>query len=202
MRPVFTVLAASVTTFAATNLDDLFLLTFFVQCVSTRRIVAGQYFGFAAIVIVSLAGVWAAGAAIPQSWIRLLGIFPLAIGVKELVQLHDSKSIRAAERNGSLSVFSIAVITLANGQHWSIRAVLLRQPIAPLGSSGHIWAVGSRVVCRRQMDWKPPAYSEGARPLGSLDWAVRVDRAGRSKLIVISTRRLPEQKACRPSAFP
>ena len=68
---MFTVLAASATTFAATNLDDLFLLTmFFARRVATRRIVAGQYFGFAAIVIVSLAGVWAAGAAVPQGWIR------------------------------------------------------------------------------------------------------------------------------------
>jgi cadmium resistance protein CadD (predicted permease) len=116
MSPVFTVLAASATTFAATNVDDLFLLTmFFARRVATRRIVAGQYFGFAAIVMVSLAGVWAAGAAVPQGWIRLLGIFPLAIGVKALVKLHHSKSTRAAERHGSLSVFSIAVITLANG---------------------------------------------------------------------------------------
>ena len=81
MSPVFTVLAASVTTFAATNLDDFFLLTvFFARRVATRRIVAGQYLGFAAIVLVSLAGVWAAGAAAHQGWIRLLGIFPLAIG--------------------------------------------------------------------------------------------------------------------------
>jgi cadmium resistance protein CadD (predicted permease) len=116
MSPILTVLAASVTTFAATNLDDMFLVTvFFARRVSTRRIVAGQYLGFAAIVIVSLAGVWAAGAAVPKAWIRLLGIFPLTIGIRELVHLHHSKSTRAAERNGSLSVFSIAVITLANG---------------------------------------------------------------------------------------
>src|SRR5690349_6018178 len=116
MGPVFAVLAASVTTFAATNLDDLFLLTvFFARRVATRRIVAGQYLGFAAIVAVSLAGVWAAGAAVPHGWIRLLGFSPLAIGVKQLVQLHNSTSTHASERNGSLSVFSIAVITLANG---------------------------------------------------------------------------------------
>jgi cadmium resistance protein CadD (predicted permease) len=60
MSPVLRALAASVTTFAATNLDDLFLLTvFFARRVPTRRIVAGQCLGFAAIVIVSLAGVWA-----------------------------------------------------------------------------------------------------------------------------------------------
>lgn len=59
MSPAFSVLAASVTTFAATNLDDLFLLTmFFARRVTARRIVAGQYLGFAAIVLVSLAGFW------------------------------------------------------------------------------------------------------------------------------------------------
>lgn len=116
MSPIFTVLAASVTTFAATNLDDLFLLTmFFARRLSTRRIVAGQCLGFAAIVIVSIAGVWAAGATVPQGWTRLLGIFPLAIGIKELFQIHNSKSTRAAERDGSMTVFSIAAITLANG---------------------------------------------------------------------------------------
>lgn len=41
MSALLTVLAASVTTFAATNLDDIFLLTvFFTRRVSTRRIVA------------------------------------------------------------------------------------------------------------------------------------------------------------------
>jgi len=47
MNPVLTVLAASVTTRAATNLDDIFLLTvLFARRLPTRRIVAGQYFGF------------------------------------------------------------------------------------------------------------------------------------------------------------
>jgi cadmium resistance protein CadD (predicted permease) len=51
MSPLLTVLAASVTTFAATNLDDIFLLTvFFARRVPTRRIVAGQCLGFAAII--------------------------------------------------------------------------------------------------------------------------------------------------------
>ena len=116
MSPLLSVLAASVTTFAATNLDDLFLLTvFFARRVATRRIVGGQCLGFAAIVLLSLAGVFAVGAAVPHGWVRVLGIFPCAIGIKELIQLRNSKSTRGAERNGSLSVFSIAVITLANG---------------------------------------------------------------------------------------
>jgi cadmium resistance protein CadD (predicted permease) len=59
MSPVFAILAASVTTFAATNLDDLFLLTlFFARRVPTRRIVVGQYLGFAAIVLMSMTAAW------------------------------------------------------------------------------------------------------------------------------------------------
>jgi cadmium resistance protein CadD (predicted permease) len=116
MGPFLKVLAASVTTFAATNLDDMFLLTvFFARRVSTRKIVAGQYLGFAAIVMVSFAVVWAAELTIPRAWVRLLGILPLGIGVKGLIQVHKFKSTRTPEGNGSLGVVSIAAITLANG---------------------------------------------------------------------------------------
>ena len=77
MNSLLAVLAASLTTFAATNIDDVFILTlFFARRVPTRRIVAGQYLGFAAIILVSLIGVWAA-LAIPHRWIRLLGVLPL-----------------------------------------------------------------------------------------------------------------------------
>jgi cadmium resistance protein CadD (predicted permease) len=55
------VLSASITTFAATNIDDAFLLTlFFARRIPAPRIVAGQYAGFAAIVGISLIGVWGA----------------------------------------------------------------------------------------------------------------------------------------------
>ena len=116
MSPVVKVFVASVTTFAATNLDDIFLLTvFFARRVPTRRIVAGQYLGFTAIVAVSYALVWGVTLTIPRVWIRILGILPLAIGVKELVRMHRFKTIHAERADGSLSVLSIAAITLANG---------------------------------------------------------------------------------------
>src|SRR2546430_17240394 len=63
MSPVLAALAASATTLAATNVDDIFLLTLvFARRVSTRRIVAGQYLGVAAIVTGSFAAAWAVGA--------------------------------------------------------------------------------------------------------------------------------------------
>jgi cadmium resistance protein CadD (predicted permease) len=57
MRPLLTVIAASVTTFAATNIDDLLLLAlFFARRIPTRRVIAGQYLGFACILGISLLG--------------------------------------------------------------------------------------------------------------------------------------------------
>ena len=107
------VVTASITTFAATNIDDAFLLTlFFARRIPARRIVAGQYVGFAAIVGLSLIGVWGA-LALPHRWIHFLGVLPLAIGVKRLLQARRSDT---KERDiGTESVASIALLTLSNG---------------------------------------------------------------------------------------
>jgi len=107
------VLSASTTTFAVTNIDDAFLLTFFfARRIPMRRIVAGQYAGFAAIVVISLIGVWGA-LAVPHRWIRLLGVLPLAMGIKRLLQARRT----AAEQllSSTESVASIALVTLSNG---------------------------------------------------------------------------------------
>ena len=113
MNSLLAVLAASLTTFAATNIDDVFILTlFFARRVPTRRIVAGQYLGFAAIILVSLIGVWAA-LAIPHRWIRLLGVLPLTIGIKELFQTRRNGPKKSNSTNYSL--ISIALVTLSNG---------------------------------------------------------------------------------------
>lgn len=112
MTQYLAVLSASITTFAATNIDDAFLLTlFFARRIPTRRIVAGQYLGFAAIVGISLIGVRGA-LAIPHRWIHFLGVLPLAIGVKRLLQARrsDTKEPRITE-----SMASIALLTLSNG---------------------------------------------------------------------------------------
>jgi cadmium resistance protein CadD (predicted permease) len=110
------VLVASVTTFAATNLDDLFLLTvFFARRVPTRRIVAGQFFGFAAIVLLSFATLWAVGHTIPRAWIRLLGILPFGIGIRQLLKIRNRRSTHTAKPDDTLRVLSIAAITLGNG---------------------------------------------------------------------------------------
>jgi cadmium resistance protein CadD (predicted permease) len=99
MNAIVNVLVASVTTFAATNLDDIFLLTvLFARRVASRRIVASQYLGISAIIIVSLTLLKGVAFAIPQDWIRILGILPLAIGVKEFGTYTGSNPDKLSER--------------------------------------------------------------------------------------------------------
>ena len=108
---VWAAIGVSVTTFAATNLDDLFLLSiFFARRQPMRRVVAGQYLGLAGIVVLSLIGSRLA-LAIPPTWLRFLGFLPLGIGIYRLV--HVPKEETPAADN--FSVLSIAAITLANG---------------------------------------------------------------------------------------
>ena len=102
MNQYLAVLSASITTFAATNIDDAFLLTlFFARRIPARRIVAGQYVGFAAIVGISLIGVWGA-LAIPHRWIHFLGLLPLAIGIKRLLQARLARGASRRARRASL----------------------------------------------------------------------------------------------------
>lgn len=113
MNPYLPVLAASITSFAATNLDDAFLLTlFYARRIPPGRIVAGQYAGFAAIIAISLAGAWAA-MAVPHRWIHYLGLVPLAIGVRQLL----ARRQREFEplRSGKSDIAAVALITLSNG---------------------------------------------------------------------------------------
>ena len=105
------ILGASVTTFALTNMDDACLLTvLFAQRIPARRIIAGQYLGFAVIVVVSLLGAFAA-LAFPDRWVRLLGVVPITLGVRHLL-----KHRGAVPRSGSaMGAAYIALITLSNG---------------------------------------------------------------------------------------
>ena len=82
------ILSASLATFAVTNIDDAFLRRFslpdgFRSGASSRV----STWGFATIIVVSLIAALAA-LAIPHRWIRMLGILPLAIGIRDLLRDH------------------------------------------------------------------------------------------------------------------
>lgn len=118
---MFATVLAAAGMFAATNIDDIVVLT--VLFLAARRsgsrswpIVAGQYLGFIALVAASVLA--ALGLTIiPDEWVGFLGLIPLAIGIWTLVRNlrrhgdDDDDDVKV----GSLGLLGVAGITIANG---------------------------------------------------------------------------------------
>ncbi|NRQ51733.1 cadmium resistance transporter [Aeromicrobium stalagmiti] len=107
--------------FVATNLDDIVVLTVLFGA-SARggargwSIVAGQYLGF--IVLVILSAVAALGLTIvSDSWVGLLGLVPMAIGVLALVRTIRNTSEGGEDQTvlNAGGILGVAGITFANG---------------------------------------------------------------------------------------
>lgn len=125
---------AGITSFAATNIDDLVVLMFFfAQLNSTfriRHIIIGQYLGFTTLIIASLLGFFG-GLIVPRTWIGLLGLVPILIGIIKLLSLNKteediqtvSESLNPANRSSwstistilSPQTLNVAAVTFANG---------------------------------------------------------------------------------------
>ncbi len=128
MSNLFTALSTGVAAFIATNLDDIIILLLLFSQVNRsfqhRHVVMGQYLGFASLVLMSMPG-FLGGQLLPQTWIGMLGIVPIAIGVNRLLSRdQDEESDQDLTIAPSASPFtsflspqtcSIAAITVANG---------------------------------------------------------------------------------------
>lgn len=115
--------ALGVTAFAATNVDDLLLLTMFFgdRRFRARHVFIGQALGIGILVLISLAGA-ALALALPERWIGLLGLVPIALGVRELIARRDGADespqpeLRLAPAtNGWQRAAAVAAVTVANG---------------------------------------------------------------------------------------
>ncbi|MEV4499946.1 cadmium resistance transporter [Micromonospora arborensis] len=115
MIDLFGSAAAAAVVFAATDIDDIVLLTlFFVAARTTGRprtwqIVAGQYLGIGALALAS--AVVAAGLlVVPDPWTGLLGLLPIALGVRALWRSDDDDSPTVVT-----GMLGVAGVTIANG---------------------------------------------------------------------------------------
>ncbi len=88
MVDFFNVVGIGTIAFVATNIDDLLILiAFFANSrFSLPQIVVGQYAGMGALLAISILGSLIA-MIVPNNLIGLIGIFPIAIGIKEFLQL-------------------------------------------------------------------------------------------------------------------
>jgi cadmium resistance transport/sequestration family protein len=119
---VFGFIAASIIAFASTNIDNMFIMMLlFAQVVvklKKRHIVIGQYLGLAILVFLSLLGAfWARF--IPQKYICLLGLLPIALGVKSWSSYRQEIAGESAT-HGMLGadagvILSIAFVAVAGG---------------------------------------------------------------------------------------
>jgi len=116
-------IAAAAGLFVATNIDDIVVLTvlFAVAARGTSQlrgwqIVAGQYLGLITLIAVSFLA--ALGLTIvPDEWVGLLGLIPLAIGVLALARTLRGKGDddEAESALKAVGLLGVAGITIANG---------------------------------------------------------------------------------------
>lgn len=107
--------------FAATNIDDIIVLTvLFLSARAVGRprvgaIWAGQYAGVAALIALSLVG--ALGLTIvPDDDVGLLGLIPLALGLRGLISaIRAHGDPEPPPPTVATGVTSVAAVTLANG---------------------------------------------------------------------------------------
>ncbi|HEY9642900.1 MAG TPA: cadmium resistance transporter [Coleofasciculaceae cyanobacterium] len=120
-------ISTGITAFTATNLDDIvILLLFFSQADALfrrRHIVMGQYLGFATLVLASLPGFFGS-LFLPEAWIGMLGIVPIAIGLNRLLNREEAAADDSLDLQptpsplGSLlspQTYGVAAVTFANG---------------------------------------------------------------------------------------
>ena len=108
-----------VAAFAATNVDDIFILMLFFSQVDgkfrNRHVVSGQYLGFAALVALSVLGSLGV-LVVPEEWIGLLGLVPILLGVRAALRtLQGGTEEERKEPIEGSGVYGVAAVTFANG---------------------------------------------------------------------------------------
>jgi cadmium resistance protein CadD (predicted permease) len=122
MESLPALLGLAIVLFVSTNVDDLVVLVGFFAHPQfrARDVVAGQYAGLTVLFVLSAAGALLS-LVITNTYLGLLGIFPILIGIRKLVALrHDRRpadqTTRLRGATGSYrSIAAVALVTIANG---------------------------------------------------------------------------------------
>jgi cadmium resistance protein CadD (predicted permease) len=122
MIDILGIVTVGVAAFAATNIDDVFVLMMFFSSLSfpVRHVVLGQYLGIGLLVAISVLGSLVS-LVVPTYVIGLMGIAPIAIGIKNIIEIRKRdnshlRNIAQDKKNRSyLSFLSVAAVTFSNG---------------------------------------------------------------------------------------
>jgi cadmium resistance protein CadD (predicted permease) len=119
MESLVTLIGIAVVVFASTNIDDVFVLVMFFadKNFRVRDVVIGQYAGVSTLYAISAIAALIS-LIIPPTYIGLLGLAPIAIGIRKLCnrrsnpKKEEDTGPSAEVRNRRLAV---AAVTMANG---------------------------------------------------------------------------------------
>jgi len=123
MLDFLTLFGIGIAAFIASNIDDTFILILLFSSLrfQTRHIFIGQFFGIAVLIMISALGSLIA-LVLPPYLIALMGVIPIAIGIKRLVELQERKEITRKnkilqdnKRQGFISLLTVSGITVSNG---------------------------------------------------------------------------------------
>lgn len=118
-------LLTACSTFAITNIDDLFILvTFFAEATTGKTltpftIVAGQYVGFSIVLAISMIG-FGIAVVLPTEPIGFLGLLPILLGFWGLLELliqteeDDDDGVEVGV-GGWRAISKVAAVTVVNG---------------------------------------------------------------------------------------
>jgi cadmium resistance protein CadD (predicted permease) len=103
----------SLLAFVSTNIDDIFILMLFYGRRNQKsiNIVLGQYLGIGTLVLISFVGA-AIGSLMDQMYIGLLGLFPIYLALKNVLQQEESDD---EVPMAGMGIISISGVTIANG---------------------------------------------------------------------------------------
>ncbi|BBX82721.1 cadmium resistance transporter [Mycolicibacterium aubagnense] len=115
----------AVATFAVTNIDDLVVLAVFFGLIrghrsAAVRVVAGQYLGFAAIVLVSIGAAFLGATLLPKTALPYLGLLPILLGLRAAWVGWRGRDAGPTGTEGvsppsAPGVWQVAGVTFANG---------------------------------------------------------------------------------------
>ncbi len=115
------IILTSILAFAATNIDDIFVLTLFFgdKRYKSTSVYFGQYLGIIVLIGVSVTGSLI-GNFVESKYIGLLGLFPIYLALRQLISLirgenEDEKLEREEKSILTTGILSVATVTIANG---------------------------------------------------------------------------------------
>lgn len=119
--------------FVSTNIDDLFILMIFFATLRlpSVQIILGQYIGMGSLMGISLVGSLIT-LIVPRNIIGLIGLIPIALGIKELLKLdnkgdkeEDEKLTKKLRRkNIQLPFLTVAAVTFSGSEEIGVYTTL------------------------------------------------------------------------------